>query len=141
MRTTFLVSCVSKKRTQSAPAGELYVSEWFKKARAFVQAQGAQWFILSAEYGLLAPDTVVAPYEKTLNRMSVNERKAWATRVMRQMDALLPPSDRVVLLAGARYREFLMEYLKKRASAVELPMEGLKIGEQLRWLKEHTPGG
>jgi len=141
MRTTFLVSCVSKKRTQSAPAGELYVSEWFRKARAYVQAQGAQWFILSAEYGLLAPDTVVAPYEKTLNRMSVNERKAWATRVIGQMDALLPPTDRVVLLAGARYREFLIDYLKKRASMVELPMEGLKIGEQLRWLKGHTPGG
>ena len=141
MRTTFLVSCVSKKRTQSAPAGELYVSEWFRKARAYVQAQGAQWLILSAEYGLLAPETVVAPYEKTLNRMSVNERKAWATRVIGQMDALLPPTDRVVLLAGARYREFLIDYLKKRASMVELPMEGLKIGEQLRWLKGHTPGG
>ena len=141
VKTTFLVSCVSKKQTRSAPAGELYVSEWFKKARAYVQAQGVPWFILSAEHGLLDPDRVVTPYEKTLNRISVNERKAWAARVMQQMDAVLPPAGRVVLLAGARYREFLMDYLKRRASTVELPMEGLKIGEQLRWLKEHTPGG
>ena len=141
MRSMYLISCVAEKQSRPAPARELYVSPWFRKARAFVQAQGAPWFILSAEHGLVAPDTVVAPYEKTLNRISVKERKAWAERVMQQMDVVLPPVERAVLLAGARYREFLMDYLKGRFANVELPMEGLKIGEQLRWLKEHTPGG
>jgi hypothetical protein len=136
-----LVSCVSSKQSQAAPAGELYVSAWFKKARAFVLAKNAPWFILSAEHGLVRPEVVIAPYEKTLNTMSVGERRAWAKRVMQQMDTSLPAADGVVLLAGARYREFLLDYLKARFARVELPMEGLKIGEQLHWLEINTPRG
>jgi hypothetical protein len=45
-----------------------------------------------------------------------------------------------VVLAGARYREFLLDYLKARFATVELPMEGLKIGKQLQWLAANTPG-
>jgi hypothetical protein len=56
------------------------------------------------------------------------------------MEDNLPASDRVVVLAGARYREFLMGYLKARTDIVEIPMEGLAIGKQLRWLGEKTTG-
>lgn len=141
MATVYLVSCVSAKQARAVPARELYISEWFKKARAFVSTQKSPWFILSAEHGLVHPDTVVAPYERTLNKMSIAERKAWAERVKQQMEADLPRADRVVILAGARYREFLFPYLGARFASVELPMEGLKIGEQLHWLKENTPLG
>jgi hypothetical protein len=55
------------------------------------------------------------------------------------MDSNLPAADRVVMLAGARYREFLLDYLRARFGKVELPMEGLKIGEQLHWLSVNTP--
>jgi hypothetical protein len=34
--TTFLVSCVGKKLDHAAPAMDLYVSSWFKKARKYV---------------------------------------------------------------------------------------------------------
>lgn len=141
MTTVFLVSCVSAKRPREAPGRELYISEWFKKARAFVTSQHAPWFILSAEHGLVHPDAVVAPYEKTLNTMSITERRAWAKHVIEQMDANLPMADGVVFLAGARYREFLIDYLRTRFRKVDLPMEGLKIGEQLHWLSVNTPGG
>jgi hypothetical protein len=43
----------------------------------------------------------------------------------------------VVAFAGLRYREFLMDYLKRRWM-VEVPMEGLPIGKQLQWLKNHS---
>src|SRR5205085_2901797 len=33
-----------------------------------------------------------------------------------QMETFLPPCDRIVLLAGQRYREFLMEYLRQRTT-------------------------
>jgi hypothetical protein len=52
------------------------------------------------------------------------------------MDSSLPATDRIVVLAGLRYREFLMDYLRQRASAVEVPMEGLSIGRQLRYLAQ-----
>jgi hypothetical protein len=52
------------------------------------------------------------------------------------MDTSLPGADRIVVLAGIRYREFLMDYLRQRARTVEVPMEGLRIGKQLHFLSE-----
>lgn len=133
--TVYLVSCVAKKQCYACKAGDLYVSEWFRKARAYVEATRAPWFILSAEYGLLGPGRVVEPYNKTLNRMSRSERKEWARRVIAKMETDLPSADRIVILAGERYREFLMDYLRSRARRIEVPMEGLTIGKQLQFLK------
>jgi hypothetical protein len=56
--TVYLVSCVSKKRTTPIPARDLYISDWFLKARDHVESTGSPWFILSAEYGLISPPDV-----------------------------------------------------------------------------------
>ena len=136
--TVYLVSCVSKKRTTPTQAKELYISDWFVKARHFVEATHSQWFILSAEYGLVAPDQIIAPYERTLNNMSTLERRAWADRVTAQLERSLPDAERIIVLAGARYREYLMDYLRRRAKIVEVPMEGLTIGRQLHYLADAT---
>jgi hypothetical protein len=45
----------------------------------------------------------------------------------------------VVFLAGERYREFLARHLASRGVEVSVPMEGLRIGEQLSWLGQHSP--
>src|SRR6202034_3919653 len=66
--TVYVVSCVGKKQDHACKAADLYVSEWFRKARTYVEATRCPWFILSAEYGFLEPGRVVAPYDKTLNR-------------------------------------------------------------------------
>lgn len=132
-----LVSCVSKKAEHAAPARDLYLSAWFMKARAYVEARGGPWFILSAEHGLLQPDRVTAPYERTLARMGVVDRRAWAKEVTEQLDVLGVRADRIVVLAGLRYREFLMPALLSRATSVEIPMEGLGIGQQLAWLERN----
>jgi hypothetical protein len=138
MSVICLVSCVAKKRTSATRAKDLYLSEWFRRAREYVEAAGGPWFILSAKYGLVSADELLEPYEQTLNTMSIGERRAWAGRVQRQMDQHLPQSDRIVVLAGQRYREFLMDYLRRRAPT-EVPLEGLKIGEQLSWFGHHGP--
>jgi hypothetical protein len=129
----YLISCVSKKRTKPAQALDLYVSEWFRRARAYVEITGYPWFILSAKYGFVHPDEVIEPYEKKLSTMSVAERKHWAEKLQAQMDKHLPAADRIVVIAGQRYRELLMSYLRLRAREVEVPLEGLRIGEQLSW--------
>lgn len=134
--TTYLVSCVGKKRGYPAQAKELYASEWFFRARAFVERKGCPWFILSARWGLVAPEQGIEPYEQTLNDMPIAERRQWANRVQRQMEESLPAGGRCVVLAGLRYREFLMDYLTQRFN-VEVPMKGLAIGQQLRWLADH----
>jgi len=132
----YLVSCVGKKREHAMPAKDLYASEWFLRARGYVERNGGPWFILSAKFGLVAPEQRIEPYDQTLNGMAVAERREWAQRVRLQMDALLPASGRCVVLAGQRYREFLMDYLDERFST-EVPMVGSAIGQQLRWLATH----
>ena len=135
----YLVSCVSQKRDQASPARDLYISDWFVKARRYIEASAKPWFILSAEYGLLAPDQVVAPYERTLNTMDVANRRAWAKRVLNQLTDAAPELMEVVFLAGKRYREFLAQPLMQCGVTVSIPMEGLRIGEQLSWLAQHLP--
>ena len=81
-RRLFLVSCVKTKLPRRAAAKDLYISDWFRKARACVESTGCPWALLSAEYGLLDPDEVIRPYEKTLNAMPVAERRSWANEVL-----------------------------------------------------------
>jgi hypothetical protein len=133
----YLVSCVKTKLTGPARAKDLYVSPWFRLARAYVERTGQPWFILSAEYGLLDPDQVIAPYDRTLVHMPADERRAWATKVESQMDVRLPKTRRIVVMAGHRYRAHLLEYLERRAS-IEIPLEGLGLGRQLQWLSSHA---
>lgn len=120
---TVLVSCVGKKRTTACPAKDMYVSDWFIKAREWAEENGARWFILSAKYGLLHPDTIIEPYEKTLNAMPVDERRIWGEQVNTAISSL---PGRLVCLAGKKYREFL-------ATPMLSPLKGLGIGEQLQW--------
>lgn len=136
--TVYLVSCVSKKLSTAAAAKDLYVSTWFRLARHYVDITGCPWFILSAEHGLLAPDDFIEPYNTTLNHMAVAGRRNWALRVRQQMENCLPVADSVAILAGQRYREFLMDYLASRFSTVEVPMKHLAIGEQLHWLGQQA---
>jgi hypothetical protein len=139
--TVYLVSCVSKKLPRRARARDLYVSTWFEKARAYVERTGSPWFILSAKYGLVSPDQVLSPYERTLNAMSMAQRRAWAQRVRAQMEKSLPPTEQIVILAGSRYREFLIDYLRHRARTVRIPMRGRGIGRQLQYLTKALANG
>jgi len=128
-----LISCVKKKVGHRAKARDLYVSPWFKLAFRYAQRlRPDRIFILSAKYGLLGPDAVVEPYEKTLNKMPATEVKAWAVGVIEKLrrHANLA-SDHFIILASERYRKHLRPHL----GSSEVPMEGLGIGRQLRWLK------
>ena len=129
-----LVSCVGNKRRDICEARDLYTSDWFVKARQYVESRGAEWFILSAKYGLLSPTTLIEPYEQTLNKMPIAQRKEWARHVVAGLRAHLGDRRRVEILAGQRYREFVVPALEEMGVEVSVPMEGLKIGEQLSWL-------
>jgi len=98
-----LVPCVGQKASSACSAKNLCLSDWFVKARRYVEAAGGPWFILSAEFGLVHPDAVIARYERTLNTMGVGARRAWARRVISQMERDLPASDEIVVPAYTRY--------------------------------------
>lgn len=129
-----LVSCVSQKLTKPAPAQLLYRSEWFLKVRKIVESQKAEWLILSALHGVVAPDAEIAPYEKTLNTAGVIERRVWAENTLQQLEPYMIGRRRIVMFAGQRYREFLIPALHDDGYEVDVPMANLRIGEQLAWL-------
>lgn len=133
----YLVSCVKSKLPHAAPARALYTSTWFRKTRDIVEASGARWFVLSSRYGLVAPDARIAPYDYTLNTLGVAERRAWAKKVLENLLPEIAGQRRIVMFAGNRYREFLIEPLRRHGIMVEVPMANLRRGEQLAWLCEH----
>jgi hypothetical protein len=129
-----LVSCVKQKRSTPAPAKDLYTSTFFRLARRLVERHNADWLILSAKFGLLDPSREVEPYEQTLNSMPVTQRRAWAEKALVELLPLAQRHDRVVFLAGQKYREFLIPALRHEEIRCEEPMAHLRQGEQLAWL-------
>lgn len=135
--TIVCISCVKSKRKSPCAAKDMYTSPLFRKMLMYAQQLRPQKiFILSAEYGLLKPDDVIAPYEKTLKSMKISERSAWAGTVLSRLrqEADLQ-EDKFIFLAGARYRENLVRHIRH----YEVPMEGLSFGPQLHWLTERVP--
>ena len=133
--TAVLVGCVSRKVANRAPAKDLYDSPLFVRRRRYAETSGKPWAILSAKYGLLDPDTVVAPYDESLDDLGVAERGAWAARVQSQLDRRFGPlqGKTFEVHAGSAYVAPLRKVLAAVGSALAVRLEGLGIGEQLHW--------
>jgi hypothetical protein len=136
MAKIVLLSCVSKKLDKKAKAEEMYVSPLFKYSLGFAKMQKPdKIFILSAKYGLLSLDEEVEPYNETLITMNKTQRKEWAEKVLKKLrKETNMQEDLFVFLAGERYREFILPHIKK----FEIPMKGLGIGRQLKFLKDRV---
>ena len=98
-------------------------------------AHADQCFILSAAYGLLHSNEIVAPYDRALNRMRKSDRIRWAEHVERQLLAALPKDAEVLILAGIRYRDHVAPFLQSHGFLISIPLKGKSIGRQLQWLK------
>ncbi|UOD34841.1 hypothetical protein DSN97_00450 [Deferribacteraceae bacterium V6Fe1] len=136
MSTVVLISCVSKKLQHRARARDLYVSPLFRMNLKYAQRFSPKnIFILSAKYGLIDLDEEIVPYDVTLNNLSAHERKNWARKVIEQLREYCDlENDHFVILAGKKYRQYLMPYLQ----SCQVPLAGLPIGKQLQFLKEKT---
>ncbi|MEO8336071.1 MAG: DUF6884 domain-containing protein [bacterium] len=131
-----LVSCVKTKRTEATRARDLYISPLFRGLRRYAETHADRWYILSAKHGLLDPLTIVEPYEQTLNRLSKEQRIAWADSVKADLTLRTPSDADFIVLAGKSYREDIESFLRERGK-VEVPLKGLSFGRQLTWLKHH----
>lgn len=126
-----LVACGKSKTDSACPARRLYTGDLFLKASRYCEAQYDRWYVLSALHGLVAPDTILAPYDATLIGQPKSERIAWADRVEEQVRSLELPKAVFWFHAGRAYSENLGRRLDSR-----FPVAGLGIGQQLRWYKE-----
>ncbi len=135
-----LVSCVKTKQDSPAKPRDLYTSDYFQKMRSYAEENHDEWWILSAKHGLLDPDgPLVEPYDETLTGASVAKKRDWAEEVYLELEeaGLLTSDVQLVIHAGQDYYgELLPKIRDLEGVCVEIPTEGLSIGQTLSWYKE-----
>jgi len=134
-----LVSCVKSKQDQPSPAKELYTSPYFRKMRTYATMHHDEWWILSAKHGLLAPDgPPINPYDETLSGAKVAQKREWASQVADQLaeQGLLSEDVTLVIHAGKDYYDELLSHIEDSGVTIEIPTEGLAIGETMAWYND-----
>jgi hypothetical protein len=126
-----LLSCVATKLPKPAPAGKLYNSPLFKGSLEYANSLDPDdIIILSAKHYVLPLEQVIAPYDKTLLNMPSDEVKEWAEEVLRRLRKSYDlENDEFIILAGAKYRKYIVPEIKNWSS----PVEGKRIGQQLQF--------
>jgi cytoplasmic iron level regulating protein YaaA (DUF328/UPF0246 family) len=133
MKKIILISCASKKLAFKSKAEYLYVSTLFRLSLAYAKKlKPDKVFILSAKYGLLNLNDEITTYNETLNNKPVSGIKIWAEKVVTDLGKIANlQNDIFIFFAGKKYREYILPHIKN----YEIPLKGLRIGEQLQFLK------
>jgi hypothetical protein len=131
-----IIACGKNKLNYPAQAQDMYIGELFKKSRKYVEKTHDRWFIASAKYCFLEPNMLIKPYEKTLNNMTKNEVQTWSHFMAIDIASNVKKQEEIYIYAGDKYRRYLIPKLVDLGYTVHVPMKGLGIGQQLKWLKE-----
>ena len=138
--TFVLISCSKKKISYPAPAKILYDSPLFKNSRSYAEAITDSWFVLSAKYGLLLPDEMVEPYDLALWDLSNEEKLLWVRKVLDAIVKNIPIGSRIIILAGKKYVELILNDLLSFGFNIETPLSKIiGIGNRISWLKNSLP--
>lgn len=139
-----VIPCCGPKLSYPAPARDIYTGTMFRKALALADRCDADLYIFSAKYGLLRPDTVIAPYNLTMEHNSL-------MRAAHKRGKSLPPlacPEAVIALKQAA--NVILQSYSKRVYLMskvycshlvpgDQPLLRLKFGEQMQWLGVATP--
>ena len=132
---------------------QLYGSQLFSKRVDYANARGLRWAVLSARYSVWFPHIGLKAYDQTFSDMIPADIAAWhvgvAQRLMEELweqynlgqsvNPIKPSELTIEIHAGADYCHPLTEILRAVGIAVELPLAGLGIGEQLAWYCSAKP--
>ncbi|WP_456697435.1 DUF7669 domain-containing protein [Aeromicrobium sp. P5_D10] len=88
-----LLGSLGDRVSVPAPAKEVFREFEFQLSRADAEKTGNQWFVLSAEHGLVAPNEWITPDVRTLADMMPEYRVAWATWVVARLESLVGSLD------------------------------------------------
>ena len=121
MKVLVISSCTSKKLNHNAPAAKMYTGqqhtllmEGVNQVRACHGQSSLDVAIISAEYGLLNENDVIAPYNVTFQAMKKAEilEKSRRLQLRERVAALIARYDVVFFLLGKEY-----------VQALQLPLE------------------
>lgn len=65
---TLILACSARKRADMAKAIDMYDGALFKMGREYGEARGMRIFILSALYGIIPAERVIATYDKKFTK-------------------------------------------------------------------------
>lgn len=149
MYDLIIIQCVKSKiwdfdknAPRFVPAKDAYVSNYFKKMWDFAQRCGKRWCVLSGKYGFALSETKIENYDATFVNLKTNPITVQEIKNLLEKDENLKKGlglnsiNSCAILGGKKYvkvaREVLADY---QIEVVDL-LEGLKIGERLKWLSE-----
>jgi hypothetical protein len=137
-----VIGCVSQKRATPSPARDLYTSDLWARRRRYAEASGIRWVIFSAEYAIVDPDTVIAPYDRSLKAASPAEIRAIGERAARGLEEGFGPlhGKTIEVHADAAYVSAREPELRRREAKLIWPLQGLRVGEQLHWYDVQAGG-
>jgi hypothetical protein len=133
--SVILIGCVKTKHATASAAAQLFAGPLFEGRRRYVASTRLPWYILSAKFGLLAPEDVIGPYDVYLADQGLAYRRAWGEFVAAQLEQRLPDlrGRTIEVHAGAAYAEPLRDPMTARGAVLATPLAHLRQGEQLAW--------
>lgn len=132
-KSLHLIAGCGKQTNQTAAAKDVYCSQHFQACHNYAQTQD-EWNILSPLHQVLSPYQIISPYNKSPCSLSSKERVKWAQSVARKLIETTNPDVEIVFLTGKLYRQQVIPILQAHGYTTRAPMEGLGIGQQIRWL-------
>ncbi len=99
------------------PAKKMYQGRLFKATRSYCESMGFDYVIISAKYGLILPDDIIGGYEKALR--TKEDVKNIQSQVEERLRPLLKDYERIVVIAGKKYREVLQDLWDDRFMTIK----------------------
>jgi len=120
------IGCSKKKRIHKCQAYLMYQGELFISSLLYCRRhQFDSIYILSAKYGILELESIIEPYDISLNNMTEKQRKKWSEKIKIQINEKNIEGE-FWFFCGNKYHKYF-DGIK--------PLSKLGIGQQLKWLK------
>ena len=132
-----IINCGKVKRNIVTTANNMYIGKLFQKSYNYAKSLNPdKIFILSAKYGLLEENEVIAPYDMTLKGKSIKEVKEWSNMVLNQFKEknIDINTDEFVFLTSKSYIKYILPYVKNYI----YPIEHLRVGFRMKFFTEET---
>lgn len=129
-----LISCGRRKSEVSCPASEMYNSERFTLSKQIANQLGYDWYIISAKYGLLSPNTIIEPYDVCLSSFSDEAKRLWARNVSDGLKGYSRGTT-IVVFANGEYSDALSSALKCHGFSVVSPFSKMREDEMVTYLR------
>src|SRR5580658_1757354 len=137
-QTLVLLGSVSQRLSIAAPAELFFTSLWAAKAKLWAQAHvqrgdALAWaFLCPMKPAVYEPRQIVRPFRDNLLGLPIEDKVALASTACEEV--LEQGVEKVWLLAGKQFREYLTSMLVAGGVKVFEPLARMNIGRQLQWL-------